>query len=100
MQDTEENTAAIKTLQQQNEQVTATLQRHAMELERLREKEELERRNLMLSLENAMLRFERRLPPGDPADADEVKTLRRRVETLEQEVANLRRWQEQQQDRP
>ncbi len=36
----------------------------------MRETESLERKNLLLSLENALLRMERRLPPGAPGGND------------------------------
>jgi hypothetical protein len=48
-------------------------QRLLFELERDRDIAARERENLLLRLENAMLRFERRLPPGsDPADPTET----------------------------
>lgn len=73
------------------EQLTAATQRQELDLEHLSEKEALERRNLVLSLENAMLRLDRRLPAGDQQSGGEVEEIRRRVDALEKETAELRR---------
>jgi|SRR5579862_3816844 len=64
-QDTQSNKADIKVLQGHVERLTAAMQRQELDLDHLREKEALERRNLMLSLENAVLRLDRRLPAVD-----------------------------------
>lgn len=62
-EDTAENKAAIKDLQQQVEELTGKVHLLAAELRRVVEHEAHERKALALQLENQLLRFERRLPP-------------------------------------
>jgi hypothetical protein len=40
------------------------LEKFSFEVQRLNDREKLEREKLVLQLENALLRIERRLPPG------------------------------------
>lgn len=68
--ETEENKAQIKKLQQQMESVMAAIRQVTFELHQLRDHEAHEREKMALRLENAMLRFERRLPAGDRLRAD------------------------------
>ena len=63
-EDTQRNRAEIKELREQLQALTLTVQRLAMEMERTRSDERHEREKLVLSLQNALLRFERRLPPA------------------------------------
>jgi len=63
---TEQNTADIKELRQELRTLTIAVQQMRFDIDRLREKEADEREKLVLRLENALLRFERRLPPGKP----------------------------------
>ena len=51
-------------LQHEVEELTLTVRDLTHELRRNKETEILEREKLMLELENALLRFERRLPPA------------------------------------
>jgi hypothetical protein len=90
-QDTQNTKADVKVLQRQVEQLTAAMQRQELDLEHLSEKEALERRNLVLSLENAVLRLDRRLPAGDQPGNSEMEDIRRRLEALEKEVTAIRR---------
>ena len=46
--------------------LAAAIQRLGFEVQRNRENDQHEREKLLLRLENALLRFERRLPPGAP----------------------------------
>lgn len=59
--DTQENKAQIRELQDQVEELTAAVQWIAYELRRVDENNAHEREKLGLRLENALLRFERRL---------------------------------------
>jgi predicted RNase H-like nuclease (RuvC/YqgF family) len=88
-QDTQNNKADIKALQRQVEQLTAAMQRQERDLEHLSEKEALERRNLVLSLENAMLRLERRLPAGNQQSGSEIAEISRRLDALERKLWNF-----------
>ena len=55
-----QNRADIKELQNQFEELTAVVQELAFEVRRNKENETHEREKLVLKLENAMLKFERR----------------------------------------
>ncbi|HEX9730917.1 MAG TPA: hypothetical protein VGG06_02910 [Thermoanaerobaculia bacterium] len=68
--ETEENKSQIKRLQGQMESVMAAIRQLTFELHQLRDHESHEREKMALKLENAMLRFERRLPSGNPRRAD------------------------------
>ena len=59
------NRAGIKRLENQVETLSAAVREIAFELRRLHENEQHEREKMALRLENALLRFERRLPVGD-----------------------------------
>jgi hypothetical protein len=52
------------------ESVMAAIRQLTFELHQLRDHESHEREKMALKLENAMLRFERRLPSGNPRRAD------------------------------
>jgi predicted nucleic acid-binding Zn-ribbon protein len=54
----------IRGLQKQMEELTATVHRLAYEVRRVNENDAHEREKMALRLENALLRFERRLPPA------------------------------------
>jgi hypothetical protein len=62
-EDTERNTAAIKELRQELREMGQLVNWLAFELRRLKENEAHEREKVSLSLQNELLRFERRLPP-------------------------------------
>jgi hypothetical protein len=53
----------VASLQRELEETNAFANRLAFELQRVSEREQQEREKLMLKLENALLRFERTLPP-------------------------------------
>jgi hypothetical protein len=61
-QDTRENKAQIEKQQRQIEELTLIVQRLMFELLRDRDLAARNRENLLLRLENEMLKFERRLP--------------------------------------
>jgi hypothetical protein len=63
-EDAAQNKAAIKELQLQVEDLTDKVQLLAFHFQSLAEREAHEREKLELRLENALLRFERRLPGG------------------------------------
>lgn len=54
----------VKELQRELKGINAALQHLAYEIQRSRENEAHEREALTLRLENVLLKFERRLPPG------------------------------------
>ena len=58
---TDKNTADIKVIQQNIQELTAAVQRLAYEMHRASENEAHEREKMALRLEVAMLKFERRL---------------------------------------
>ena len=61
---TEQNAAQIRELQHEVRDLAAALQRLAYEVHRMQENEAHEREKMQLRLENALLRFERRLTAG------------------------------------
>jgi hypothetical protein len=67
---TEKNAADIREVRQELKELTAAVQRLAYEIRRVHENEGHEREKMALRLENAMLRFERRLSSGS-READE-----------------------------
>ncbi|MBI3851341.1 MAG: hypothetical protein HY298_13855 [Verrucomicrobia bacterium] len=62
--DTQKNRDDIEELRRELQQTNALVIELSHKLERLAERERLEREKLALQLENALLRFERRLPPA------------------------------------
>ncbi|MEN3335126.1 MAG: hypothetical protein V7641_4491 [Blastocatellia bacterium] len=64
--ETQQNKAEIKELRQELKELTAVVQRLAYEIHRVSENEGHEREKLALRLENELLKFERRLPSGNP----------------------------------
>ena len=66
--DTAKNSSDIKDLQRQVEELTDRVVRLSYDLERRGESEKQEREMLLLRLENALLRFDRRLPPAPSSD--------------------------------
>lgn len=69
--DTRANKEAIADLREEVNQLATAVERISFELRSLREEERHEREKLMLRIENALLKFERQLPP-----AKEPKKLR------------------------
>ncbi len=74
--ETRKNSADIKALQDENRRLSAAVERMAYEMQRLRDEvqyaqreERHEREKTALRLENALLKFERRLPSGDQNDS-------------------------------
>jgi hypothetical protein len=61
---TEQNTDDIRDLRQELKELTAAVQVLAFEVRRNQENDTHEREKMLLRLENALLKFERRLPPG------------------------------------
>lgn len=66
---TRENRREIKALRQELRDLTAVVERLAHEMRRARENQAHEREKLELRLENALLRFERRLGGGEEQGA-------------------------------
>ncbi len=64
----QQNRADIKELQHEVRQLSMALQLLAREVQHTRESEKQEREKIILQLENQLLRFERRLPPGKDDD--------------------------------
>jgi Skp family chaperone for outer membrane proteins len=62
-QKVERHDKEILGLQQEVKDLTAVAQRLVYELQRISDRENHERDNMQLRLENQLLRFERRLPP-------------------------------------
>jgi len=69
-QEVRQNRADIKELQNQFEELAAVVQGLAFEVRRNKENETHEREKLLLKLENAMLKFERRLISGKLKDEE------------------------------
>ena len=69
-QEVRKNRADIKELQNQFEELTTVVQEMAFEVRRNKENETHEREKLVLKLENAMLKFERRLTSGKAKDEE------------------------------
>jgi hypothetical protein len=59
---TQENTEAIAQLRVQMQELAKTVGELSFEIRRVGDREKLEREKLILQLENALLRIERRLP--------------------------------------
>jgi predicted nuclease with TOPRIM domain len=62
--DTRENKEALTQLRHETHDLADNLEKLSFEVQRLNDREKLEREKLVLQLENALLRIERRLPPG------------------------------------
>ena len=62
--DTRENKEALTQLRRETHELADALEKLSSEVQRLNDRERLEREKLILQLENALLRIERRLPPG------------------------------------
>ncbi len=62
--ETKENRDDIEKLQTRLEDLTQKVQALTFEFERFRDEERHEREKLVLRLENALLKFERQLPPA------------------------------------
>lgn len=69
--ETRENRAEIKEMQQALDSLANSVERLTYDIRRIEETERFEREKLAMQLEIALLRFERRLPPGKSANADE-----------------------------
>ena len=64
VRDTRENKEAIEQLRREMHELVSTVEKLSFEVQRLNDREKLEREKLVLQLENALLKIERRLPPG------------------------------------
>ena len=64
LRDVEQNKEAIATLKEQLAETNQVVRQLAVEVQRNKETEQHEREKLVLRLENALLRFERQLPPS------------------------------------
>lgn len=64
-EDTKQNKTEIRELRQQLDNLTATVQRLAFELQRRTEHEAHEREKFVLKVENQLLKSGRQLPPPD-----------------------------------
>ena len=64
LRDVEQNKEAIATLKEQLAETNELVRAVAIEVQRNKETEQHEREKLVLRLENALLRFERLLPPA------------------------------------
>ena len=62
--DTRENKDAITQLRRELDELVTAVEKLSSEIQRLNDREKLEREKLVLQLENTLLRLERRLPPG------------------------------------
>jgi hypothetical protein len=64
VRDTRENKEALTQLRHETHEMADSLEKLSFEIQRLNDREKLEREKLVLQLENALLKIERRLPPG------------------------------------
>jgi hypothetical protein len=64
VRDTRENKEAIEQLRREMHELASTVEKLSFEVQRISDREKLEREKLVLQLENALLKIERRLPPG------------------------------------
>jgi len=71
-QTVEKHAADINQIQRELKELTAAVQHLAYEVRRTQENEAHEREKVALRLENALLRFERRLPPGSTGAAEDA----------------------------
>lgn len=62
--DTRENKEALTRLRRETHELATAVEKLSFEVQRINDRERLEREKLVLQLENALLRIERRLPPG------------------------------------
>ena len=63
LRDVEQNKQDIATLKEQLAETNQLVRQLAFEIQRISEREQHEREKFALKVENALLRFERRLPP-------------------------------------
>lgn len=63
-EDTQRNRAEIKELREQHQALTLLVHKLAAKIKRLESDEKHEREKVVLQLQNALLQFERRLPPA------------------------------------
>ncbi len=87
--DTQKNKEDVKALLTDSAVKEDTIKQIIFELQRLKEKETLERENLLLRMQLALKDTEQRfLPPGaSTTQAEEIAELRARVAALETQVA-------------
>ena len=64
VRDTRENKEAIEQLRREMHELASTVEKLSFEVQRISDREKLEREKLVLQLENVLLKIERRLPPG------------------------------------
>ncbi|MEK7685849.1 MAG: hypothetical protein AAB466_10545 [Verrucomicrobiota bacterium] len=64
--DTRENKETLFQLRREMDDLTSMVERLSFEVRHISDREKLEREKLVLQFENALLRLERRLPPGKP----------------------------------
>jgi hypothetical protein len=70
-QKVERHDKEIVELRQEIKELTSVMQRLVYEIQRISERELHEREKMQLRLENQLLRFQRRLPPGkDEGDSE------------------------------
>ncbi len=81
---------ADKTKDERIERLAAAVQRIAIELEQDRSLSARDRENLVLRLENTLLRSERGISSIAPISETEIEQLRTLVNVLQQEVASLK----------
>jgi archaellum component FlaC len=71
-QDTQKNKAQIEELQRELKMLSETVRQLAFEIRRVHENDAHEREKMALRLENALLRFERRLPQSSSVSATDL----------------------------
>lgn len=72
--ETRENRAEVKEMQQALDSLANAIERLTYDVRRIEETEKFEREKLAMQLEIALLRFERRLPPGKSVNTDEQES--------------------------
>ena len=87
---TEKHTAELKEQQHTLHDLATIVQRLVYEQVRQRENEIHEREKLALRLENILLRSERGLPPSDLKNQVSTEELLKMIQSLHQEVEELR----------
>lgn len=60
----QQNRKELDALRRSVEELAETVRQQSFDIQRIIEREQRERENLMLRLENALLKFERQLPPA------------------------------------
>lgn len=71
-QKVERHDKEIVELRQEIKELTSVMQRLVYEIQRISEREMHEREKMQLRLENQLLRFQRRLPPGKDEGGDDI----------------------------